>query len=222
MDWSSVYVLAVGPSMVIFMIFYGILDQCCSLLVMLKFLLNLAPEPEPEPEPEMAEYRGSFLCGWMFTIVVSVESMHLAINRQLSVCLPACVRAFQLVCLLVCLPPHWSACLSVHLPTCLFVCLSDLCLSVCLPTCLPACLSINCLPVCLYMYVSCLPAYPPICLSIWPPACYCPPSGLPACLFVCLPVCLSVCPPACLPTQQFPACLFVSPYIPCKFSLSWF
>ena len=37
--------------------------QCCSLLVMLKFLLNLAPEPEPEPEPEMAEYRGSFLCG---------------------------------------------------------------------------------------------------------------------------------------------------------------
>lgn len=43
--------------------FHGILNQCYSLLVMMKFLLNLAPEPEPEPEPEMAEYQGSFLCG---------------------------------------------------------------------------------------------------------------------------------------------------------------
>ena len=47
-----------GP-MVILMIFHRTLNQSNSLLVMMKFLLNLAPEPEPEPEPEMAEYQGT-------------------------------------------------------------------------------------------------------------------------------------------------------------------
>ena len=38
------------------------------LIVMMTFLLNLAPEPEPEPEPEMAEYQGS---DETFTIIVA-------------------------------------------------------------------------------------------------------------------------------------------------------
>ena len=147
---------------------------------MLKFLLNLAPEPEPEPEPEMAEYRGSFLCGWMFTIAVSVESMHLAINQQLSLCLPVYLPFNLSACLSVCLSTCLSASPLVCLPVCPFAYLS-LCLSDRLPTCLPACLSI-CLPVCLYMYVSCLPAYPPVCLSIWPPAYNMCKIQLPACL----------------------------------------
>lgn len=49
--------------------------------------------------------------------------------------LPACLPAFQSVCLSSCLAAYLPSCLPVCLPFCL-----SACLSVCLPACLPACL----------------------------------------------------------------------------------
>lgn len=129
--------------------FHVNVNHCYSLLMMTKCLLNLAPEPEPEPEPEMAEYQGSLPCGSPLNVhycsYCSVESMHLAINWQLSVCLPVCGSVCLPACLsdslLVGLSVCLSSSLSVGRSVCLSICLSTICLSasprVCLLVCLP-------------------------------------------------------------------------------------
>lgn len=132
-----------------------------SLLMMMKFLLNLAPEPEPEPEPEMAEYQGSLPCGLPLNVhycsYCSVESMHLAINWQLSVCLPVC----RSVCRSFCLPACLSDSLLVGLSVCLSTSLSSslsVGRSVCLPphgsACLSACQSVYALSIQFVMVIN--------------------------------------------------------------------
>ena len=138
--------------------FHVIVNHCYSLLMMMKFLLNLAPEPEPEPEPEMAEYQGSLPCGSPLNVhycsYCSVESMHLAINWQLSVCLPACLSDSLLVGLSVCLSTSLSSSLSVGRSVCLSVCLPSVCLPLHGSACLSACQFIYALSIQFVMVIN--------------------------------------------------------------------